>query len=175
MKRTTLLLMMFCMLSVQLSAQHKNTRKEKEAARLATKPSPISLEEIIKQKDGSFVITNENVSRISGVHNIYLRQAINGLEVYGTESSIHFDKTGMVLVEHNRFLTDVQGTLKNSSQGITAHQAIVSVANQMGYKVESLREIENIGGNNKAAVFNRANISSKDIPIKIIGRSPVIF
>src|SRR5690554_6176964 len=168
MKKATLLLMVFCILSIQLSAQHKNSTEERETARLATKPSPISLEEIIKQNNGSYVITSENVSRNSGVRNIYLRQAINGLEVYGTESSVHFDKTGKILVEHNRFLTDAHGTLKNSSQGISAKQAIVSVANQMGYKITNLQKIKNIGGKNKAAVFNKASISSEEIPVKLM-------
>lgn len=168
MKQTTLVLIVFGLLSIQLSAQNKNATKVREAARQATQPSTISLEEAIKQKDGSFVITNENISRNSGVRNIYLRQAINGLEVYGTESSVHFDKTGKVLVENNRFLKDIQGTLKNSSQGISAKQAVISVANQMGYTLSNLQEIKNIGGISKAVVFNKASISSEDIPVKLM-------
>ncbi len=167
MRKTTILLLLSCMLSVQLSAQH-NTQEEQRAARSASKPSPISLAELIKQKNNLHVVISENVSRTSGVHNIYLRQAINGLEVYGTESSIHFDRTGKVLIEHNRFLTDAPATLKNSSQGISAKQAIVSVARQMGYTISNLQEIKNVGGINKAAVFNKANISSVDIPVKLM-------
>lgn len=168
MKKSTLLLMMLCMLTLQFSAQNKNPEKEKESARLATMPSSISLDQLIKQKSDSYVITNENVSRVSGIRNVYLRQAIQGLEVFGTESNVHFDKTGKVLAEHNKFLVDVETTLKNSSQGITARQAITSVANQMGYKISNLQEIKNIGGKNKAAIFNKASISSEDIPAKLM-------
>jgi len=168
MKKSTLLLMVLCMLTIQLSAQHKNPEKEKEAARLATKPSTISLETLIQQKSDSYVITNENVSKASGIRHVYLRQAINGMEVYGTESSVHFDKTGKVIAEHNKFLADVQTTLKGSSQGINARAAISSVANQMGYKVSNLQEVKSIGGKNKAAVFNRAGISLVEIPAKLM-------
>ncbi|HBC03947.1 MAG TPA: hypothetical protein DC015_07090, partial [Aequorivita sp.] len=107
MKKSTLLLMVLCMLTFQFSAQHKNPEKEKEAARLATEPSNISLKNLITQKSDSYVITKEHVSSISGIRHVYIRQAINGLEVYGTESSVHFDKTGKVIMEHNKFLADV--------------------------------------------------------------------
>ncbi len=168
MKKSTLLLIVLCMFTIQFSAQQKNSEKEKEAARLATQPSSISLQELIEQKSSSYVITNENTSKKSGIRHVYLRQAINGLEVYGTESSIHFDKTGKVLTQHNNFLGDVNATLKNNSQGIDARAAITSVANQMGYKVSNLQEIKSIGGKNKAAVFNKAGISLVDIPIKLM-------
>ncbi len=168
MKKTTLLVMVLCMLTIQLSAQQKNPGKEKEAARLATEPSSISLEKLIEEKNSSYVITNENVSRLSGIRHVYLRQAINGMEVYGTESSVHFDKIGKVIKEHNKFLADVQITLKNSSQGINARAAINAVANQMGYKVSNLQEVKSIGGKNKATVFNKAGISLVDIPTKFM-------
>ncbi|WP_410005864.1 M36 family metallopeptidase [Aequorivita nionensis] len=168
MKKSKLLLMLFCMLTLQLSAQHKNPEKEKQAAQQATKPSTASLEKLIAQKSNAYVVTNENVSKKSGIRHVYLRQAINGLEVYGTESSVHFDKTGKVLTEHNKFLADVQATLKNSVQGIDARAAIAAVANQMGYKISNLQEIKSIGGKNKAAVFNKADISLVDIPVKLM-------
>ncbi len=168
MKKSTLLVMVLCMLTLQISAQHKNPLKEKEAAQQATEPLTISLAEIIAQKTDSYVVTNENISTNSGIRHVYLRQAINGLEVYGTESSIHFDKTGKVIAEHNNFLADVQATLKNSSQGIDARAAIASVANQMGYKMSNLNEVKSIGGKNKAAIFNKADISLVDIPVKMM-------
>ncbi len=168
MKKSKLLLMLFCMLVIQISAQNKNQEKEKESKHLAAKPSSISLNNLIIQKSDSYVITKEHVSSISGIRHVYLRQAINGLEVYGTESGVHIDKTGKVLMEHNKFLSDVGATLKNSSQGITARAAITSVANQMGYKISNLQEIKSVGGKNKAAVFNKARISSEDIPTKLM-------
>ena len=168
MKKSTLLLMVLCMLTFQFSAQHKNPEKEKEAARLATELSTISLKNLITQKSDSYVITKEHVSSISGIRHIYIRQAINGLEVYGTESSVHFDKTGKAIVEHNKFLADVKATVKSSSQGISARQAVTSVASQMGYTITNLQEVKSIGGKNKATVFNKADISSEEIPAKLM-------
>ena len=168
MKRSTLLLMLLCLLTIQLSAQQKNPEKEKETQKMAAKPSSISLEKLIKQPSSVYVITKEHVSSISGIRHVYIRQAINGLEVYGTESSVHIDRNGKVLMEHNKFLADVQTTVKSSLQGISARQAVTSVASQMGYTVTNLQEVKSIGGKNKATVFNKAGISSEEIPAKLM-------
>src|SRR5690554_5392077 len=159
---------LFSMMAHQFSAQNKDQKRKDQTSQSLTKQSTESLAELIKLPNGPIIITNENVSRLSGIRNVYLRQAINGIEVSGTESSIHFDKTGKILAEHNRLLADIRATLKNSSQGISAHQAITSVAGQMGYKIANLQEIQRRGGNNKAAVFNNADISSENIPVKLI-------
>lgn len=169
MKNTTLFLLALCLLTFQLNAQDTNREEEeRREAKILNESSSISLEELIKQKNDTYVITKQHVSSISGVHHIYLRQAINGIEVYGTESSIHIDKNGKVLVAHNKFLADIQATLKSNAQGISAKQAITSVARQMNYKIGNLQEVKSIGGKNKAAVFNKADISSEDIPVKLM-------
>ncbi|AFL79585.1 regulatory P domain of subtilisin-like proprotein convertases [Aequorivita sublithincola DSM 14238] len=160
--------MMLCLASLPILAQQKNAEKEKEAAQKAMEQCTITLATLIQNKSSDYVISQESTSKNSGVRHIYLRQAINGLEVFGTESSVHFDVTGSVLMEHNKFLNDVQATVKNSSQVIDARAAIVSVANQMGYKISNLNEVKNIGGINKAAVYNKAGISLVNIPIKLM-------
>lgn len=162
-------MLFMCLMALQLSAQNTNPEKEKqERQQRAETRSTISLAELLTQKTNTYVIYKEHTSRTSGIHHVYLRQAINGLEVYGTESSVHFDKTGALFLEHNKFLNDVQATVKSSAQGISARQAIVSVANQMGYQIDDLQETERIGGINKAAVYNKAGISSEVIPVKLM-------
>ncbi len=168
MKKSTLLLMVLCVLTLQMSAQNKNPEKEKEAARMASEPASISLEKLIKEKSDTYVITSESVSKLSGIRHVYLRQAINGLEVYGTESSVHIDKSGNTVMSHNRFLADIENTLTKNSQGISASQAVSSVARQMGYTISGLAEIKSLGGNNKAVVFNKAGVSLAEIPAKLM-------
>ena len=132
MKTSKLLLLAMCFLSLQISAQKINNEEEK------TDPTKtVSLENLITQKSLTYVITKEHVSSLSGIRHIYLRQAINGLEVYGTESSVHIDKTGKAIMTHNNFQSDIQATVKSASQSLSAEQAIASVANQMGYKLNN--------------------------------------
>lgn len=167
MKKQLLILILFCSSISFVSAQQQDQERKVKPSQ-ETETSSISLEKLLKENKDQLIITAENISRTSGVRNIYLRQAINGLEIYGTESSIHYDKTGKLLVEHNRFLTDPNSTLKSSAQGLSARQAVLAVANKMGYKISDLKEINNLGGNNKAVVFNKANISSENIPARLM-------
>lgn len=162
-KLATLVLVM-CLGITPIFAQQKNQKKIVESGL----KSSISLEQLIQKKSSDYVITKEHVSNLSGVHHIYLRQAINGLEVQGTESSVHIDKSGKAFLTHNNFLQDIQTTVKSSSQGISAKQAITSVARQMGYSLSNLTEIKSLGNKNQEAVFNKAGISSEEIPVKMM-------
>ena len=84
-RREIFLTMAFvCFLSFQLSAQFKS-KNVKE-----TSTSKLTIEEIFYDKSSlKYIITSEHISSISGIRHIYLRQALNGLEVYGSESSLH--------------------------------------------------------------------------------------
>lgn len=166
----------------QVNGQSKNTNKavkdKEEKSKKDSKPmvrlgEPNSfanslLEEIINKKSSDYVITAEHISRVSGIHHIYLRQAINGLEVYGTESSVHIDAGGKTVASHDKFINNIQSGLKNTSAPITASEAVASVARQMGYNLSNLQALENKGGINKAIIFNKANISASNIPAKLM-------
>ncbi|MEZ4875406.1 MAG: hypothetical protein R2793_08145 [Flavobacteriaceae bacterium] len=71
----------------------------------ATTPQ-VPLKERIKTQSNEYVITGRHTSSVSGIEHIYLRQAINGIEVAGTDSSIHLDTNGNVISSHDRFITN---------------------------------------------------------------------
>src|SRR5690606_22633220 len=125
-------------------------------------------ETLIKQKNNSYVITNDYVSKKTGIRHVYLRQAVDGIEVQGTESSIHFDASGTVIVSHNNLLENIQSTIINKSVALDASQAITSVDNQMNYPLNKLEIIKSEGNKNKQAIYNKAGISSENIPIKLM-------
>lgn len=138
---------------------------EKEARKAAPKDSLVHL---IKNNPQDFIVISENISRTSGTRNIYLRQALNGLEVFGTESSIHYHKDGSVLKENNRFIPRLAETVKSNSQSISARQAVVSVASKMNYPITDLQEISGSKGKNDPYIFNKAGISLQNIPVKLM-------
>lgn len=133
-----------------------------------TEQSTVSLENLVKQQSPDYVIYKEHVSRTSGIRHVYVRQAINGMEIYGTESSVHFKANGEFFLSHNKFLRNAQATVQSAAVGINASQAIQSVANQMGYQVTSLQQLRSEGGENQKAVFNKAGISTTEIPVKLM-------
>ena len=99
------LTILFC---VTLSAQKSDDKKQQATG-------SISIKELLQQKSNTITITHQHTSSVSGINHIYLRQAINGIGVYGTESSIHTDASGKAIVTHNN--------LKNKlSNTITSHE-----------------------------------------------------
>ncbi len=119
-------------------------------------------------KDANFIVTSEHVSRTSGVHHIYYNQAIDGLKVYGTESSLHISKSGKVISAHNQFVKDISEKIQTSTASISPAQAIEGVAAQMGYQLNNLQEVARQSGVNRKAVYNKAGISGKEIPVQLM-------
>jgi len=163
MKTKTIMAIAMCFLGIQLSAQKTNNSEEKEES-----TSSIPLDQLIQKKSDSYVITKEHISSISKIRHVYLRQAISGLEVAGTESSVHIDKTGETIASHNNFVNEIEATVKNATQSLSAEQAISSVVQQMGYNLKSLQQLSSASGINKKALYSKAGISSEEIPVKLM-------
>ncbi|MCH9660561.1 MAG: M36 family metallopeptidase, partial [Bacteroidetes bacterium] len=98
---------------------------------------------------------------------MYIRQAINGLGIIGTESSIHRDANGNLVQVHNNFVSGIESSVRSNSPSISAEQAIQSVSQQMGYTLDGLSELENRSTTNREAVFNKAGISVSNIPVRL--------
>ncbi len=130
--------------------------------------SNISLAQLIKNPDNSFIITKENTSSISGVKHMYLRQAINGIEVLGTESSVHVLANGTVLKTHNSFINDISEKITSSSTSLDAAQAIAAVAQKKGYSIINLNTIETSTAVNRKSLFSNGGISNREIPAELV-------
>jgi subtilisin-like proprotein convertase family protein/uncharacterized protein YrzB (UPF0473 family) len=130
--------------------------------------SNISLENLVKTQDNSFVITEENTSSLSSVRHVYLRQAINGIEVLGTESSIHFAANGTTLKSNNSFVNSLSATVTSSSASLSAEQAIAAISQKKGYALDNLTTIETATGVNRKSLFSKGGISKRAIPAKLV-------
>ena len=117
------------------------------------------LAELIKKKTSNYIITSEHISSISGTRHIYLKQAINGVGIIGTESSLHIAENGEILASHNNFLNEINKTVLNSEVSISAKQAIIRIAQQMNYTISNLKKLEKSKENNLGSLFNAAGIS----------------
>jgi len=126
------------------------------------------LQNVLKQGNTSnYKITSEHVSSKSGIRHVYIRQAINGIEVMGTESSLHFDRSGTAIVSHVNFVQNIESTIKNPVQSISAEQAITSVSQKMNYgSVTGLQRKSSTNQRRSGLVFNGGGVSGADIPVK---------
>ena len=175
-KLITLLTCFTLFLGIQVQAQNTNTsdKDKKETNNDPSKTVHLGgskkdqanlLKTMVSVPSSEYVITSEHVSNTSGVHHIYIRQAINGIGVIGTESSIHLDPSGKVIASHNNFKNNIEATVRNASASISETQAISSVAQQMGYLINGLQLVDASKGNNQKSVYSKAGISKSEIPV----------
>ncbi|MBT8270727.1 MAG: M36 family metallopeptidase, partial [Bacteroidia bacterium] len=144
------------------------TTAQKEKSNSADNNSSTeSLDQLIKQNPNDYIITSEHVSSTSGIKHTYIRQAINGIEIVGTESSLHIDKRGKILSQHNNSVANILSTVRNTSAGLTQKQAVSAVASQKGYPLKELRETRSEEGISREMRFNDGGISRREIPVKL--------
>ncbi len=115
-------------------------------------------------------VTSEHVSNTSGTHHVYFRQLFNGLEINGTESSIHILQDQTVLSSHNQFIKELEHKQKSAlSPSLTATQAVEAVAGQLGYNLsEPLIELSKQSGVTQETLVSKGGISISNIPAKLM-------
>ncbi|RDK82645.1 M36 family metallopeptidase, partial [Marinirhabdus gelatinilytica] len=118
--------------------------------------------------DALFVVTSEHTSKLSGVHHIYFKQAVNGLEVTGTESSVHVRANGDIVSSNLNFVKNVQQFQTPSIASLNAEQAVQKIAQQMNYSMGPLNVIERSNAANQKTLFSRSGISGEEIPAKLM-------
>ncbi|PQB03735.1 hypothetical protein BST85_01565 [Aureitalea marina] len=111
------------------------------------------------------VVTSEHISSISGIHHIYVRQALSGIEIVGTESSVHLGKDGEALVVHNSFVPSPASLVRNASANLSAEEAILSVARERQYGEPNLR-VKGVSDDSDRLMYDKSIISTEDIPVR---------
>lgn len=150
-------------LTTGLIAQNSNNSIQKSMEQLLENRT-------ISSKDALFEITDQNKSRISNVTNIYYRQLLNGLQIYGTESSVHLLPNGKFLAENNNFIKDAASrTSIVTTPSLNAMQAVQSAADQLNYKItEPLSFVTAGKGIDQKSVISKGGVSLSDIPAKLM-------
>ena len=137
---------------------------------------PKILQRINEGKDQTkFITTSQHVSSISGIKHKYIRQAVNGLEVIGTESSLHNDINGRLIKVNTNWVQNIEELVTKHTSAITPEQAISSTAIKMGYgntnqlhktKKEKAAYVSETAYQKKTTYYTKAGISSDLIPLK---------
>lgn len=148
------------------SPSKKLTPKSEKVTVLQKNSKPLNV--IVEEKSTPYKITHQHTSSVSGVTHIYLRQLVNGIEVMGTDSSIHIDASGNLIASHNKFIENIQNSVSQSSPRLSQEAAILSVASKMGYNLSELVLLDKKGGVNQEMTFNKAGISTTEIPVKLM-------
>ncbi|RMA64689.1 M36 family metallopeptidase [Ulvibacter antarcticus] len=164
MKKLTLSLL-FCMvtlLSANLFAQNFSQNITLEIQKLVDKSDLLAA-------DAQWEITSQHTSSISGVHHIYYRQLVNGVQVYGTESGVHIASNGKVIAANNRFINKTADKLSNSVASLSASEAVQAAANQLNYNLtQSLAVISRDNGLSQKTLLSDGGISLSEIPAELV-------
>ncbi|MBT8255874.1 MAG: hypothetical protein KJO23_04965, partial [Bacteroidia bacterium] len=164
MKKLTMLFacVIFLSVSSQINAQNSQPSIDAQIMQL------LENNEITPQ-DTNWVITDQHTSSTSGVEHIYYRQTLNGIEIYGSESSVHLLPNGEVLSANNKFIANTSSKATGgASPSTTAEQAVQSAANYFNYNITS--DISVLSSKNSAqeVVLTDGGISLSPIPAKLV-------
>ncbi|RLD27299.1 MAG: hypothetical protein DRI70_04665, partial [Bacteroidetes bacterium] len=124
----------------------------------------------ISTQDTNWVVTNQHISSTSGIHHIYYRQTLNGIEIYGSESSVHLFPNGEVLKANSSFIANTQSKATGGANpSFTAVQAVQSAADHFNYN--NTGDISVISLENNIAqetILSKGSISLSDIPARLV-------
>lgn len=119
----------------------------------------------VQAQDMSYVITSQYTSKNNGVTHVYLRQTLNGIEIFNANSSLNFNQNGNLLGFNNGFIHGAANRVRISTKTISYAQAISTVASQLGIAVNIAHAKTSIHANEYIVKDN--NASSKDIKTKL--------
>lgn len=123
----------------------------------------------ITSQDANWVITSQHVSSTSGIEHVYFRQTHNGIEIYGTESSIHLFPNGETLKANNQFISDVASKATGSSSpSLTAAQAVQSAAGYFNYSISSDISVLESNLLGHQVTLSDGGISLSNIPAELV-------
>src|SRR5690242_7289841 len=79
-----------------------------------------------------FVITDQYTDQSTGITHIYIRQKVNGIEIFNANSAIHLDRNGETVAFHNSFVPAAADKATVSTPSIQPTTAIQNVAASIG-------------------------------------------
>ncbi|GAB4436992.1 MAG: hypothetical protein Kow0031_18800 [Anaerolineae bacterium] len=115
------------------------------------------------------VVKDRYVSQHTGVTHIYLRQRLNGIEVFNGDINISISATGQVINVGSRFVPNLKAAVQGQKAVLSATEAVTAAANDLGLTpTKPLVERRSLGGADQAAVLSDGGISQDDIPVRLM-------
>ena len=113
-------------------------------------------------------VTSQYTDQSNGVTHVYLRQRVQGIEVYGAVADVHLSQSGKVADLHSSFLPNVTTQARNAAPSLTAEQAVAAAAKALGMGAPRSLSIQKAGSAAEGMEFNDGGISLDKIPVKLM-------
>ena len=116
-----------------------------------------------------YVVTDMYQTRDTGVTHIYLRQRINGLDIWGGQLNANIMPDGSILTLNNGFVPQLDRALYDSQPTLTAAEALNHVAEQLRWPITSYFVAEqNLGGTDQMQILSTGGIAQDPVPARLI-------
>ena len=128
-----------------------------------------SLRQGLREADAaSPSVTASYLDPATGLTHSYLRQRVNGLDVYGAVGDVHTDRTGKPVLMHQGFVADAARLAPSAVPTLTPEQAITAAATGLRLPrpvgIRLVRDARPADG----LLFNNGGISEYDIPVRLM-------
>jgi len=146
-------------------------QKMSESVILSTLKKQIEDQSTINKLNSlEITITDYHKSKQSQLQHYYLRQNLNGIEIFGSESSIHLKNDGSVHRLNNHLVTDFRNAkIPSVKPSLDPLQAVSAVGNHLGYTTNGKLEVTNHSvSKDRSQIISKGVISKQEIPIKLM-------
>ncbi|MCC9136079.1 T9SS-dependent M36 family metallopeptidase [Pontibacter silvestris] len=114
-------------------------------------------------------LSDEALTRHSGMRHLYLQQAYQGIEIYGAVTNINISRDNQVVSMGNRFHRELSKKVKSTAPQLAAEAAVAAAAKHLNLSIkESLSVKERGHSQNKEVLFTTGGISLEPIPAKLV-------
>lgn len=142
---------------LQLALEHLSTNKEKY--------------NLSNADISDYSVTDQYVSKNSGITHIYLRQRHKGIEVEGATININIGPNGDIINMGSRFIPNLKAAVRGGAAAQTPVQAVEAAARSLNLPVANALKVQEekaARGNGREVLVNKGNISRQPIPVKMM-------
>lgn len=117
---------------------------------------------------GQLLVTDVTRSE-GGFQHVYLRQAVDGIGIYGAEMSVTFDAEGRAVSEWAHAVAAAKSRTNLAAPVLTQRQAIAAAAFALGWpEPKGLELLQDQAGPDRAMRLSGGNISQEEIPLRLM-------
>jgi extracellular elastinolytic metalloproteinase len=114
-----------------------------------------------------FVITDQYTDQHNGVTHIYLRQVVNGIEVFNANSAMHIAKDGQLIGIQNAFVSSAVAKTNSTTPAIGVSAAMQNAGNEVSMNMQSALSKADMPMINNQVVLKDEAVSSEPIKVKL--------
>jgi len=153
------------LLAVPGLAAAQNAPSEQALGALKARQSSLGL---LSVDIADAAVTSQYTDKSNGISHVYLRQRVQGVEVYGAVADVHLTQAGKIAGLHSSFLTNAAAQARNATPSLTAGQAVAAAAKALGMPAPRNLDIRKAGSATEGMEFNDGGISLDKIPVKLM-------